>query len=1048
MLAGLVTAAAVSATIIFAGDAGATTWPDVEERVARDLDSTDVLARRAAAHELEKIRGAAAAPLVKNALDDPDPEVKLAGAEVAARIPVPGAVDQVLPWLGDREARVRVAACEVLRANPDPKAVVPLGRALGDGDAVVRAAAAEALGAAAADDAVPALTSHLDDSTPLVRIAVVRALAQRGDPRSVTPLIGKIQDSAPEVRQAVARALGESGEPRTASALVLLLRDTNQDVRAEALRSLARLRAVSAVDPIAALLTDRSAWAREEAATALGRIATPDAVRRLVTALATEEPSVVSVGPAPTPVREALVRAGAVADEQLAAALDRSSSPLVSAGAAWVFGARHQRAQARRIVAAFRRGSLPAADALHALAGAGDPEQLPVVLESVSDPSQLVRDEALTAAAHLLDPAHPDGRAVEPLAAILNVSRLPPSERARVAELLGRTGAPRAVPLLVPLTRAADAETRIKAIDALGTLGFAVALSADVDDALLHALVDVDPRTRLHAAAAIARSGGDRARQRLVAALESGEEVDRAAVTTALGGLLARRPDDSATRAVVAAFDLSGGADRDAFLGVLGRLGANAPLVNDRITRLAREGSDDDRRTVATILPLRPADARASSVSIALALLGDADPRVRAQAAWSLGELGERSASTALEKHLADPDPATAANSAIAVARLGGGAAHAAHLAPLVCPLLEGDDPFVRANALTALRLVGARCGNGDKERALLAGDPGEDVRRAAARLLSSATTAVAPLDRRALDHCAASDPSPAVAEACDPSGRAPATTPLASVAPSPSSPPSAPSPSTAAAEPLTVYVVPATREQPLRLAPYVVAFADGALRVGVADRRGAFVEARPPAGEITLRPVTVDPGHQRSAIAHAMSRRRRRTRLAAPETLEGVIARAGEDRFAKTRAPLSERIWSQCVGPRIAERARPISLETGVLTVRAATSTWASELSLLETTILERLRASGIDVTRLRFRVGPVEPPARPPERRATRFIPPPTALPAPLATEIAQIADDELRLIIGRAAGANLAWQSHTAEATEPSVPGAARLPDKPPR
>jgi HEAT repeat protein len=834
--------------------------------VARDLDSPDVLARRAAAHALEKIRGEAAAPLVKNALDDPDPEVKLAGAEVASRLHVAGAVDQVLPWLGDRAARVRVAACEVLRANPDPKAVAPLGRALGDGDANVRAAAAEALGAAPADDAVPALTSHLDDSTPLVRIAVVRALAGRlggGDPRSVTPLIGKIQDSAPEVRQAVARALGETGELRTAPALVLLLRDANQEVRAEALRSLARLRAATAVDAIAGLLTDRSAWARDEAAMALGRIATPDAVRRLVTALATEEPagsSLASGAPAPTPVRDALVRAGAVADEALAAALDRSSSPAVSAGAAWVFGQRRQHAQARRIVAAFRRGSLPAADALHALAGAGGPDELPVVLESVADPSPLVRDEALAAAAQLLDPAHPDGRAVEPLAAVLGGSRphLSSRERARVAALLGRTGAPRAVPLLVPLTREADAETRIEAIDALGTLGFAVALSADVDGALLNAIVDTDPRTRLHAAAAIARAGGDLARQRLVAALDSGEELDRAALTTALGGLLARRPDDAATRAVVAAFDLSGGADRDAFLGVLGKLGTHAPQVNERLARLAREGSDDDRRTLATILPLRPDDARASSVSLATGLLGDADPRVRAQAAWALGELGDVSAAGALEKHLDDLDPATVADSAIAVARLAAttGAGVGARTATLLCPLLGRDDPFVRADALTGLRLLGARCGTGDAERALLTSDPSEEVRQAAARLLvassgkgaANAANANASPDQRALDHCAGADPSPVVAAACDPS-----------LPPAPSAAGAATAP-----ESLTVFVIPATRQEPQRLAPYVALLADGALRVGVADRRGAFVEARPPSGALELRPVTLDPGAPR----------------------------------------------------------------------------------------------------------------------------------------------------------------------------------------
>jgi hypothetical protein len=175
------------------------------------------------------------------------------------------------------------------------------------------------------------------------------------------------------------------------------------------------------------------------------------------------------------------------------------------------------------------------------------------------------------------------------------------------------------------------------------------------------------------------------------------------------------------------------------------------------------------------------------------------------------------------------------------------------------------------------------------------------------------------------------------------------------------------------------------------------------------------------------------------------VTRRRRRPRLSAPEPLEGVIARAGEDRFAPTRTAVSDRIWTLCVGARIAERARPISLEGSTLTVRAATSVWASELSLLETAILERLRASGIEVTRLRFRVGPVEPPARPPERRATRKVPPPTALPPPVVTELAHVQDDELRGIIGRAAGANLAWQAHGAEAIEPSAPGAAQLPPK---
>ena len=146
-----------------------------------------------------------------------------------------------------------------------------------------------------------------------------------------------------------------------------------------------------------------------------------------------------------------------------------------------------------------------------------------------------------------------------------------------------------------------------------------------------------------------------------------------------------------------------------------------------------------------------------------------------------------------------------------------------------------------------------------------------------------------------------------------------------------------------------------------------------------------------------------------------------------APESLDGVIQRAGEDRFALHRDPVSLRVWIEAVGARIADRARPITLERGVLTIRAATSVWASELSLLRDTLLARLRAGGVPVRELRFRVGPIEAPARPIERRTTRRIPPPAPLEGDLKDAVASVEDDELRAIITAAASANLAWQTH---------------------
>ncbi len=155
--------------------------------------------------------------------------------------------------------------------------------------------------------------------------------------------------------------------------------------------------------------------------------------------------------------------------------------------------------------------------------------------------------------------------------------------------------------------------------------------------------------------------------------------------------------------------------------------------------------------------------------------------------------------------------------------------------------------------------------------------------------------------------------------------------------------------------------------------------------------------------------------------------RRTRRRSLKSPETLEGVLGRAGEDRFAWHRPPIATRVWTLAMGVRVAERAKPISLENGVLTVRVATSVWANELSFLQASLIERLRDQGVAVTELRFRVGPIDPPARPPERRAVRAVPAPAVLPRELAAHIAAIEDDGLKEAIALAARANLAWQEN---------------------
>lgn len=159
--------------------------------------------------------------------------------------------------------------------------------------------------------------------------------------------------------------------------------------------------------------------------------------------------------------------------------------------------------------------------------------------------------------------------------------------------------------------------------------------------------------------------------------------------------------------------------------------------------------------------------------------------------------------------------------------------------------------------------------------------------------------------------------------------------------------------------------------------------------------------------------------------------KRKWRTKLERPENIDAILARAGEDRFSPERPPVPIALWRASVGPRIADQAVPVAMhaEGGdrVLVVRASSSTWAQELSMLSEMILSRLRQNGVGVARLVFRTGRIEQPQRPPERRVTQKVPAPVALPKALARELDGVHDEELRAEIARAAARSLAFAAN---------------------
>jgi HEAT repeat protein len=811
----------VAAALLASAPASALVWPDVPERIERDLASADPAVRLLAVEKLDTLGPARATPLLLRALTDPDTGVRVAAAEAAIRAHTKGAAELVLPWLVDHDARLRLAACDVTRALPDPRAVAPLARTLGDVEGVVRTRAALALGAQTSAEAVVPLLGKLDDSNPAVRVEVAHALARLGDRRAVVPLIGKVEDSATDVREAVAGALADLGDARATPALILQLRDGSADVRLGALAALAKVHGVDAVDVIAPMTLDHDPTVRHAALAALGALAeegSADAFRALTARLGLDEDATGDLDT--NPLRAALVHAGRRNVAALAGLL-RGTSGAAAVSIAWILGDLHAKTSAPAVVDALRHGTLPTAAALHALVGVGGPDDLAVVLEFVGSDNPQVRGQAFAATRALLDPAHPDGLAVDPLVAVAEGTKLRTQEKATVIELLGRTAAPRASPLLQGFVASKDVALKLAALDALAALG-----PTGADDAILGLITDRDPAIRMHAAAALAASGGATARDALLRKLTDGTELDRVAALQALGGILPRAPSERAWKELGDALDLAAGGERDAILLALGR----AAPVHPNLERLVSAGDEDDRRTLATAFA-----GRADATPLLRELLRDPNASVRAQAAWSLGATGGADLVPDLASVARSPGPDAASDAAVdataALARVAGRTHAPAALAAL-CALLPDPRPLVRANALAGLALSGARCGDGPLERALLT-DPADRVRRAAARALGATPRSAA--DTSALARCASTDHSGDVAEACAHPPVFPTGTPHATLA----------------------YVEAAPRSDPEPHAAYLVELADGLLRAGTADRQGAFFDPVAPDGTLTLRLAT-----------------------------------------------------------------------------------------------------------------------------------------------------------------------------------------------
>ena len=183
---------------------------------------------------------------------------------------------------------------------------------------------------------------------------------------------------------------------------------------------------------------------------------------------------------------------------------------------------------------------------------------------------------------------------------------------------------------------------------------------------------------------------------------------------------------------------------------------------------------------------------------------------------------------------------------------------------------------------------------------------------------------------------------------------------------------------------------------------------------------------------------------HRRKrTLVHWLSpQRRRRNRYtphkpAQPATLGDVLSALEPSAGARSdQIDLAE--WTRVVGPRLAAKSLPERTDPGgTLSVRVPSSAWAQELTFHTETIIERLRAAGHTVNRVRFAIGPIS--RRQKQRTAVerRRMIPLAHLPDTLQDAIDEVGDDRLRDILQRAASVSLGKFSRVIDQPEQDKP-----------
>jgi HEAT repeat protein len=764
-------------------------WPGRIYRVTRELAHADPTERRQLVRQLGGYPAESVKEPLLLALEDSDSSVRLEAADVAGHVRLRQAVPILLDWLDDKEADTRRRAAEALGGIGETRALPSLVRALGDSSSEVRKAAVVALSRMATPDTVVPLLGRLEDTDLSVRIEALAGLATQRDARAVVPVLNAAADPAAEVRGAAFVTLGRIGDERALPSLARGLTDEVENARLSAAAALGQLKNRGAVRALKQALERADTRLGQVIVAALANIDDDSARQVLVAELAIPSlqkaaaralvqqargPLVLPAAPAAT--SSAPVDRANRAEPILVAltALLRGANPEAKLASAEALAQIAEVAPIDAVLPAListltqANGELAVA-LMDALASSAAPDALLPLLERLGQSQGDALSPVLAALTKYFELAPPDGRAADPL--LGRLAEVSPAQRVAIVSLLGRVGAPRALPALLPLLAEKTPALRIAAARALGDIG-----DAGAGPGLLPLLDAEDVETRFTAARALRATADFNVVQQLLSRLRSESTADNHALLIAFGGALGRLSRGAAPPAALTQAALATIADLIA--------GDDDELADRALDALAVWAPPHAVAVVARSLRL-PSSRRRAAAAYALAQLGDPEGRALlryllqhgamregAAAASALGEIGDQRDVAALvkaQRRLHWPVPGAAAYALFRMAERGVLKPHSA--ARELCALGDLREPYVRSNVAAALAALGAGpCDEGPNPLDWLEPVHAVSVRAAAARWARAAVLA-GKLDaaraQAALERCAQSDLESDVRAAC-----------------------------------------------------------------------------------------------------------------------------------------------------------------------------------------------------------------------------------------------------------------------------------------